>query len=158
MKFLILLPLFVVGCVTAIPLTSQETCSVEGMVPSGLVIGNESGGGVVSQYGSNNIYVSSQSVSRNVMCRPIANESEKCGLFASRKAQSVKSEFNNSVGGKRMLTGVGYVIFWPGLIANYIFESQKSDTMTRASQTFESESMMCEKSEVRVPATKQVPH
>jgi hypothetical protein len=124
------------------------------MTTGGVSIGNESGTAMASSYGQNNVFVNSRSSSRSVLCRPAQNDNEKCDVRASRKATEQKDQFNSGIGFKRFLVGTGYFLWvLPGVVANWYYEGEKSQTMREASNTLDQEITSCEKA-ARLPTSK----
>jgi hypothetical protein len=143
------------GCATMAPVSYDEHCAVQGMKFTGVTqsSGTEFSTATAYNYQTGqtaNAYGSSSYSGQSVSCRPPQNEVEKCEVQHAGAAAAPKIDYNDGIGGKRFLTGTGYVLWIiPGLIAKGAFDSQRDGAIKR-SQEIANQLPACDRS----PASK----
>lgn len=144
----ILAGLSVVGCATAIPLSYHEHCALKGMRLAGVNSGNSYGSA-----NSGNVRVNIDTYSENVSCVVPQTPVDKCEVSRYLKVVEPKIDYNESLGMKRNITGLGYCAgIVPGVVAKVLYDGQRSDAR-KASEKLEQETEgVCE----RAPASSSI--
>lgn len=120
------------GCATAIPYSYKEECSFKEMklhgVDSAKFVGSV-GNGISADFNGTEDRIS---------CVVPTSDEERCEVVTSQATAKPKYDYNDSIGTKRFITGVGYVAgIVPGIIAKILYENQKNNALkesTRMSQ------------------------
>ena len=110
------------GCATAIPYSSKEKCALDDMKVVGVDLGNSSAAAYNLQ---TRAMVVGRGSGTTVRCEVPSTDAEKAEIEAINQYLEPINAYNSGIGGKRVLTGVGYV-FWilPGLGAKLYYDSQ----------------------------------
>lgn len=143
MKYALLIPALgfaLSGCATAIPYSFQERCARTDMKLSGVGYSDSNSVGYaqftkpnLTSAGSAMATVNSESTS--ISCQPPTTDEERQQIQALKRGLPPKDEYNNSIQGKRFLTGLGYFIYIvPGVIAKLAFDALYDKAMQQSYQ------------------------
>jgi hypothetical protein len=131
MKILILLwlTLALLGCATAIPYTAEEQCALGAMHLVGLDFQSGSSHAVAS----NGRSAVAHSYGTAVRCETPKSEAESSHVAIVRQSLDPKIEYNNAIGGKRLMTGIGYVLWIvPGIGLKLYFDSEYDNAVEQS--------------------------
>lgn len=147
MKKLILFALFLSGCATPVAYNHSEKCALVGMKLNGAQIQESAGTAYNWDSGTTTINIYSEGVN----CSLPKTSEEACTINAWREVANPKVEYNEGIGAKKLITGVGYVIYiFPGLIAKIGFDSQAKMSIRKSMEIAKTAFQKCE----RAPASK----
>lgn len=120
------------GCATAIPYTYQEHCAFDGMKLQG--VQHSHGQAMVYSQGH---LASGHSYGTGVSCEIPKTDADKAEVNHIREAAQPKADYNRNIGPKRLLTGVGYVLWiLPGIGAKLYYDSQYDKAVEASQQRY----------------------
>lgn len=124
-----------VGCATAIPYSATERCAQDGMVLTGINHGTSNASAVVYNYRGGLTTASASGVSTNVQCAVPNSDEEKKQIIDTRKELAPKEDYNQSLEGKKWLTGIGYFVYLvPGVVAKVIYDGQYDRAVEKSNE------------------------
>ena len=143
------------GCASMAPLSYQERCAVQDMKLAGAT--QEESRGSAYAYGSRadgsrggSVTIASEGHAESVQCVMPESDADRCEVKRLKEIARPKQEYNEGIGGKRFITGAGYVLWIvPGVIAKAIYDSELNQAMS-GSRQIASERVECS----RAPASK----
>ena len=128
------------GCVHRLSMANNQQCASEGMVLDGVDMGSTSAASI----GPNFSTYSTSARSNVVRCSMPKKEADKCKIGVYLKSMNPKEEFNQHIGWKNLLIGVGYSYLIPGIAAYYYFDNQRDQAYGDALKIIDEGTKTCE--------------
>lgn len=130
LSLLIATAISISGCATVAPVSDSETCAKSGMLLAGKSF---SEGNATVWTGKTTAIGSSSGIS--LSCRVPENEADKCEVNRIASIAQPKFEYNENIGTKRTLTGVGYVLWIiPGVVLKLVYDSQYDKALSASNE------------------------
>ena len=152
MKVLVLIALVIFqSCASRAPLTYKQTCGAKGMVLAGVREDSGSTSSYSYDYGRLSGYYDGESV----QCVVPQNKKQECEAHIYGQAARPIMEYNDGIGGKRVLTGAGYyALILPGIGLKLYYDKQRDLAVQKAMEIEKEAFYGCSISEEREPASK----
>jgi len=129
------------GCATGIRYNSNQECSARGMVLDGVSISHESARASGYNYYSGTTTVNASSSYESANCEYPKDDAKKCEAKTYLSSTEPINEYNDGIGGKRLLNGLGYLAFIvPGIVLKIIYDNQRSDAISESRKIMSSNS------------------
>src|SRR5690606_11683544 len=98
------------GCATVAPISLQEKCARDGMVLAG-ASAYEGSSAAYAAFGKSHGNAFSNYSGTSLSCREPMSEGEKCEVNRLVRIAQPRFDYNENIGTKRTLTGIGYFVW-----------------------------------------------
>ena len=137
---LLVLMIFMTGCVHKIGLSNAQVCAADDMTLAG--VGHGSSTAIATSGG---VWATAAGSSQSISCVKPSTPEEKCDVAANRAVLGPVSEWNSGVTSKNLLLGLGYTFYViPGVILyNVSYSDQEKQAYVDADSAYRQEMNRC---------------